>query len=213
VRILDLFCGVGGAAMGLHQALPEAEIVGVDIKPQPRYPFTFIQADAMTYPLEGFNFIWASPPCQRFSAMNNRFGHRPDRAPDLIDSVRQLLLKSGTFYVIENVPGAPLHHPVVLCGSMFNLQIPKGCLRRHRLFESNFPIKPLKCRHSGKSLTVAGHGATDGVKGGMKASADEARALMEMNWATRDGVAQAIPPAYSRYIGEQFKLSKENPCT
>ena len=140
MRILDLFCGAGGAAAGYHRAFPNAEIVGVDIVPQPRYPFTFIQADALEFPLDGFDFVHASPPCQAFTAYRRRGGGVGDGYPDLIAVVRARLLCHDATYVIENVPGAPLHHPVQLCGSSFGLNV-----RRHRLFETSFPAVGKRC--------------------------------------------------------------------
>jgi DNA (cytosine-5)-methyltransferase 1 len=108
-RILDLFCGAGGAAMGLHRAFPEAEIVGVDIKPQPHYPFKFVLDDAMTYPLEGFDFIWASPPCQAYSRLKNAWNARQHEK--LIPATRERLMGADAFWVIENVVGAELSNP------------------------------------------------------------------------------------------------------
>jgi hypothetical protein len=125
-RALDLFCGAGGASMGLHRA--GFEVVGVDACPQPEYPFAFVQADALTFPLDGFAFVWASPPCQAFTAYKRRTDHvRPRR--NLIPAVRARLAAAGVPYVIENVVGAPLRVPVMLCGSMFGLDV-----QRHRLF-------------------------------------------------------------------------------
>src|SRR5258708_28352590 len=131
MKVLDLFCGAGGAAMGLPRAWPDAEILGVDIVPQPRYPFKFVQADAMTFPLEGYDFIWASPPCQAFSKTRRITGKE---YPDLIDPIRQRF-PTRIPYVIENVTGAPLFAPVMLCGTMFGLKV-----IRHRNFETNFPF-------------------------------------------------------------------------
>ena len=109
MRILDLFCGAGGAGMGLHRAFPDAEITGVDIAPQKRYPFTFIQADALTYPLDGFDFVWASPPCQAFTIANHFLRIRGEsKHVNLIPLVRNRLQQWGGHYVIENVVGAPL---------------------------------------------------------------------------------------------------------
>ena len=107
-RALDLFCCAGGAGMGLHQA--GFEVVGVDISPQPRYPFEFHQADALTYPLDGFDFVWASPPCQKFCRLNTR--EDLSHYPDLIEPVRARLLASGLPFVIENVPEAPVRRDV-----------------------------------------------------------------------------------------------------
>jgi len=211
LRVLDLFSGAGGAATGIHQALEEAklehEIVGVDIKPQPRYPFKFVLGDAMTFLLGGWSFIWCSPPCQGYSS--GRYwvrGHNgASEHPRLIEKLRIRLysMLGNRDWVIENVQGAPLHNPVMLCGSMFGLNIAKGYLRRHRLFEALFPIKPLECAHGRQAISVCGHGA-GGMWGYRKANAAEARELLGIDWMNRDELAEAIPPAYSRYIMQQW---------
>src|ERR1035437_665181 len=131
-RLLDLFCCAGGAAMGYHRA--GFEVVGVDIKPQPHYPFEFHQGDALTYPLEGFDAYHASPPCQRFSAMQ-MIHHNQEVWPDLVDPIRQRLIATRKPYVIENVPATPLRVDLMLCGTMFGLRMP-----RHRIFESNITM-------------------------------------------------------------------------
>ena len=113
MRLLDLFCGAGGAAMGYHRA--GFEVVGIDIAPQPNYPFEFVQADAMEFPLDGFDAIHASPPCQAYTALAT------GKHPRLIEPMRERLASSGVPWVIENVVGAPLRQPVLLCGSMFGL--------------------------------------------------------------------------------------------
>jgi DNA (cytosine-5)-methyltransferase 1 len=129
--------------------------------------------------------------------------------PRLIEPVRRLLRASGKLYVIENVPGAPMRDPFCLCGSMFGLKSSRGYLRRHRLFESNFPIGSLpKCNHVGLAIGVYGHGS--GGLLGMRmrtANVDEARILMDMDWTTRDGMSQAIPPAYTEYVGRALALA------
>jgi DNA (cytosine-5)-methyltransferase 1 len=167
--------------MGLHRA--GYDVTGVDINPQPRYPFRFIQADAITFPLEGFDFIWASPPCQAFSRL--RHLHKKDR-PNLIPSTRSRLVKSGAPYCIENVEDAPLGESgflIMLCGTMFGLRTKGGRaeLRRHRVFETSFsiPLRP-RCQHgyvpalsvcgkgghftAPKVLTVCGHTPVDNVR-------------------------------------------------
>lgn len=208
-RVLDLFCGAGGAAMGLHRAWPDAEIVGVDIKPQPWYPFRFIQRDVFEYlswdPHWGknsqFDFVWASPPCQRYSMVtpkNHRDGH-----PDLIAPVRDALRKSEVPFVIENVVGAPLEYPVMLCGSMFGLRT-----RRHRIFETSFSwLSPAKCDHSQKVLLVTTAGANSRRIGNFK-STKNAMDAYGIDWMNGDGLKEAIPPAYSQYIAEQFDKAK-----
>jgi DNA (cytosine-5)-methyltransferase 1 len=200
VRILDLFCGAGGAAMGYHRAFPDAEIVGVDINPQPRYPFTFVQADAMTYPLDGFDFIHASPPCQGYSRMN----HVHKRAyPMLIAATRHRLRSSGAAWTIENVEGAPLIDPITLCGTMFGLAV-----LRHRLFESSFDVPAPRCgSHDGEFYAPTGHGAPNRANRARNPHlrgvgyTDRCRAAMGIDWMNRDELAEAIPPAYTEHIG------------
>lgn len=183
--------------MGLHRAFPNAEIVGVDIEPQPHYPFTFVQDDAFNYPLSPFDFVWASPVCKRYTRMTNC---RPDAAeghPDQIADVRKMLRGNGMPYVIENVPGSPLEYPVMLCGQMFDLQ-----LIRHRMFECSFPVNPPKHPVHRIKASRAGHwkpGTIMSVAGNY-APVSEARKAMGIDWMTRDEMSQAIPPAYSEYI-------------
>ncbi len=136
-RALDLFCGAGGASAGLVAA--GFEVLGVDLEPQPEYPFAFVRADALEYPLEGFDLVWASPPCQAFTAYRRRSGHvRP--AENRIPAMRARLRGVGAPHIIENVPGAPLEAPTTLCGSMFGLDV-----RRHRIFETSFGLDAPRC--------------------------------------------------------------------
>ena len=223
MRVLDLFSGAGGAAMGLHRAWPDAEIIGVDNRPQPRYPFVFVQGDAMTYPLEGFDFIWASPPCQHYSTL--RKGLWKDREhPDLVEPIRKRLLASGAEFVIENVMGAPMRNAVMLCGTMFNLGARNAELRRHRLFETSrcLGLVP-SCAHGVRGVKVPtigkdgserywpatievygnGGGSSRRDKRQMFPHADRA-AAMGIDWMNGKELSQAIPPAYSEYIARQF---------
>lgn len=133
MKALDLFCGAGGASMGLANA--GFEVTGVDIFDQPNYPFTFYKANALEFDLSGFDFIWASPPCQAFTLAQRI---QKNQHPDLIEPIRQRLIETNKPYCIENVVGAPLINPILLCGSMF----PGLRVYRHRLFESNFKIVP-----------------------------------------------------------------------
>lgn len=159
LKALDLFCCAGGATRGLQ--LAGFHVTGVDIKPQPRYVGdAFHQADALTFPLDGYDFIWASPPCQAFTAL--RFMPTAKEHPNLIPETRARLIYSGLPYSIENVEGAPLGESgylIVLCGTMFGLQTTDGRaeLRRHRLFETSFsiPLRP-QCRHGATPLGVYG---------------------------------------------------------
>jgi DNA (cytosine-5)-methyltransferase 1 len=202
MKVLDLFCGAGGAGMGLHRA--GFEVVGVDIRPQPNYPFEFHQADAVTFPLDGFDFIWASPPCQAHTTLAAR--HQDRDYPCFIEATRARLRAAGVPYVIENVVGAPLIHPIQLCGSSFGLKV-----RRHRLFEASFPILALPCAHEaqGQPIDVSGTGArrvkprTDGKGGNPNKPRNlaEAREAMGIDWMSRKEISQAIPPAYSQFIG------------
>ncbi len=199
VNLLDLFCGAGGAAVGYHQAGFD-DIIG--IVPQPNYPFEFIQADALQPPvdLDGFDLIHASPPCQAYSVMTlNALNH-----PDYIDQVRIMLETTGRDYIIENVVNAPLLGGARLCGSMFGLEV-----QRHRYFEATWLVMSPPCNHQwieGRPWTVTGHlhRTPQVYPHSMKPTREDAKALMEMPWADWREVVEAIPPAYTKFIGEQF---------
>lgn len=206
MRLLDLFCGAGGAAMGYHRAGFD-EIVGVDINPQPNYPFEFIRANALERSdFGGFDLVHASPPCQSYSALKGLIG---EIRPALVEPVRDLLAASGVPHVIENVVGAPLVDPIRLCGSSFGLGV-----WRHRLFELSFPVAlvpPCSHYHHPKPVDVTGTGGpsskprTDG--GGVSRkprSLEHARQSMGVDWMTRRELSEAIPPAYTEWIGTQF---------
>ncbi|MGX7895507.1 DNA cytosine methyltransferase [Tsuneonella sp. HG222] len=210
MRLLDLFCCAGGAGMGYHQA--GFEVVGVDIRPQPRYPFEFIQADCLTLDptfVASFDVIHASPPCQAHTALKAM----PDARvhADLIPATRAMLRDSGLPYVIENVVGAPLCDAIMLCGTMFGLGA-QGCeLHRHRLFESNIALEQPVCQHEGgpvvgvyggharkRSAKHGGRGTRDIWEGGHKAAAS---AAMGIDWMTLGEMSEAIPPAYTEWLG------------
>jgi DNA (cytosine-5)-methyltransferase 1 len=217
-KLLDLFCCAGGVAAGYARA--GFEVVGVDIKPQRNFPFEFVQADALTLPmgfLQSFDAIHASPPCQSYSDLAKRNGNAHEW-PRLIEPVREMLIKTGKPYVIENVEGAPLLNPAVLCGTMF-----KGLrVLRHRLFESNFLIivpphgKHPRCHTFDKRKSQ--YGKTDdmidfvSVNGGGNCSIAAARDAMGIDWMTKGELNEAIPPAYTEFIGKQLmqhlKISK-----
>jgi DNA (cytosine-5)-methyltransferase 1 len=194
-RLLDLFCGAGGVAVGYAKA--GFEVVGVDILRQPHYPFSFVQADAVLFPLDGFDVVHASPPCQRYSICQN-FLQRIEAYPDLVPVMRRRLLQWGGLWVIENVPGAPMEHGVVLCGSMFGL----GVLR-HRYFESSvllFP--PGSCHHAG-SVKDGTYISVFG-KGGRGFTRERGSQAMGIDWMTIEEMRQAIPPAYTEWLGQQL---------
>jgi DNA (cytosine-5)-methyltransferase 1 len=204
VRVLDLFCGAGGAAVGIHRAWPEAKIVGVDIKPQKHYPFVFCQLDAMSFEpwtLKTYDFIWASPPCQRYSVVTPKA--KKNAHPDLLGEVFNRLIASGVPFVVENVPNARSRftHPVMLCGSMFGLRC-----RRHRIFEAYFNFcAPKPCDHSVRPLLVTTAGVNSRNNGNFK-SVKNAPLAYGIDWMTGDELKEAIPPAYSEYIAKQYDL-------
>jgi DNA (cytosine-5)-methyltransferase 1 len=224
-RLLDLFCGAGGAAMGYARA--GFEVVGVDIKPQPHYPFEFIQSDALDvlryltrtpdwsavqvgWPEldEPFDVIHASPPCQAFT----RAGHlrtaqgRTTAALDLVDVTRQLLIATGLPYIIENVPGAPLEG-ITLCGSSFGLRV-----RRHRIFESNRALMSLPCEHKAQGRPVGVYyRPNDDIPKGGSTSRDlaDGQDAMGIDWMKWDELKESIPPSYTEWIGRQLITTLE----
>lgn len=213
-RLLDLFCGAGGASMGYHMA--GFDVTGVDIRDHPDYPFEFIRADALEVDLSGYDAIHASPPCQGYKASAYRW-------PRLIPDVRARLVPTGVPYVIENVPeaGREMISPVRLCGSSFGLRV-----RRHRMFECSFPLTPVPCEHAwqdshqpyrlhtARSKVEAGfrmsgiqpvHGGNQNVGGN---SLYLKSVAMGIDWMTEGDLNEAIPPAYTLHIGRQlFKIT------
>jgi len=207
-RLLDLFCGAGGAAMGYHRA--GFDVTGVDINPQPRYPFTFIQADAMSFPLDGYDAIHASPPCRDKTVLTSVIGF--DGTGWMLEASRDRLAESGVPWVIENVGGAHMPASVMYCGTEFGLMttMPRYgevWLSRHRKFWSSvFLWGAGGCNCAGRKIIgVYGNGA-----GGPRAStrgpgmAKAAREVMGIDWMRRRELDQAIPPAYTEYIGAQL---------
>jgi DNA (cytosine-5)-methyltransferase 1 len=188
------------------------EVVGVDLSPQPRYPFEFIERDALRLDrgfLAGFDAIHASPPCQSYSDLAKRNGNADDW-PRLIEPVRKMLKKTGLPFVIENVEGAPLRNPVTLCGTMF----PGLRVLRHRLFEANFAILAPPHQKHPKVHTFdrrkAHYGKTDEwrdfvqVTGGGNCTLAAAKSAMGIDWMSKNELNEAIPPAYTELIGRQL---------
>lgn len=204
-RALDLFCKAGGASEGLARA--GFEVVGIDIEDQPNYPYQFYQMstfDVTPEYLNEFDFIWASPPCQGFTAYKRRNNHvKP--CLNLIPETRELLSKFKGGWVIENVEGAPLLSPITLCGSMFGLDV-----KRHRLFESNFPIDPLKCNH--KVWTPRFPPATNRTNLRKTVEVGVYRIPLETQKKAMGierkislvELSNAIPPSYSEHIAKCF---------
>ena len=207
VKILDLYCGAGGAAMGLHRT--GFEIVGIDIEPQPNYPFGFIQADALEFDLDGYDAYWASPPCQAFTWASSKARNRGKVYPNLIKETRERLLKTNKPFIIENVIGAPIRKDLMLCGTMFELNI-----IRHRHFEieglfipqlSHPEHKPpiiIQTKNNtlakrSQYCSVAGHGGH-----GCSFKYEDWKGAMQIDWMTKKELTQAVPPAYSEYIGQ-----------
>ena len=204
-KLLDLFCCAGGAATGYQRA--GFDVTGVDLTCQPRYPFAFIQADALLLDsdfLGEFDAIHASPPCQSYSDLARRNGNAHEW-PRLVEPVRELLRSTKLPYVIENVEGAPLLQPVVLCGTMF----PGLRVLRHRLFETNFHLlvpphrrHPLchtldkRKRHYGKTDEMRDFVS---VNGGGNCSVAAARDAMGIDWMNKNELNEALPPAYTEF--------------
>jgi len=210
-RMLDLFCGAGGSAVGYYRA--GFDVVGVDIAPQPRYPFEFHQADALTFPPDGYDAVHASPPCQAHTTMSNRWrgqGGTADGHPELIGPTRARLEGSGVPWVMENVVGAraKMESALLLHGAMFGLQV-----HRPRLFESNVLLMCPQWVGGVPRGGVAVYGKcdgrrlwthTDGTTLRAASSLTEARAAMGIDWMEWDELKEAIPPAYTSWLGAQL---------
>jgi DNA (cytosine-5)-methyltransferase 1 len=215
-RLLDLFCGAGGAAMGYSRA--GFKIVGVDVEPQPRYPFEFYQRDALEFLRHGietaylwtggskFDAIHASPPCQLFSAYQRANKHQGEHV-NLIPETRSLLEETGLPYVIENVPGAPLEDPVTICGVSVGLEV-----RRHRLFESNIDLIVPPCACGGwmpakfdrGSRHIRPNDRRTVAVGEWRIPLEVQQKAMGIDWMPVQDLSQAIPPAYTELIGHQL---------
>jgi len=213
--LLDLFCGGGGAAMGYSRA--GFRVVGVDHVRQPHYPFEFILADAMTFPLEGWDAIHASPPCQRFTSLKSAWNALDHT--DLLTPTLARLDAISVPWVVENVSGAPMRSAVQLCGSSFNLGCNGAQLRRHRLFEINWPLMAPPCAHDRARRVIGvygGHGRDRRRRfNAQDFPTSDRRTAMGIDWMTGTELSQAIPPAYTEYIGHHLMaevLRREGPC-
>ena len=218
-RLLDLFCGAGGAGWGYY--LAGFDVTGVDIKPQPHYPLRFVQGDALEYLAahgHEYDAIHASPPCQAFTALGRLWKSDityQSRHPDLVADTRRLLERIGRPYVIENVPGSPLNTRVILCGAMFGLKV-----YRHRWFETSFLCFQLQhtphhdhTPSAGRGLSPKGFISVTGTGGAMGLTVPYMKYVSEamgIDWMDRAGISQAIPPAYTRHIGTQLRRVLDN---
>jgi len=213
MKLLDLFCGGGGASVGYARA--GFEVFGVDISWRHKYPFDRIKADALEVLddekfISQFDVIHASPPCQAFSPVRNLqlAQGRTYARPDLIGPVREKLIRWGGIYVIENVPSAPMTG-IILCGSSFGLKV-----RRHRRFESNIQLETLPCRHKeqGRPVGIYGSMRDNLPKGGRTAvSIEEAQEAMGIDWLGWLSLKEAIPPIYTEHLGKQIAAQIKNP--
>ena len=210
-KVLDLYCKAGGAGTGFARS--GCIVTGVDIEHQPRYPFRFIQADALEFLRahgHEFDYVHASPPCQRDSNMTRGlWKDRVESHPDLIGPTHDLLVKIGKPYDIENVPGAraKLKDPVMLCGSMFGLKV-----RKHRYFETSYPVLVPTCKHKeqGRVVAVYGHSGGSSKRDGLKfGGVDTWKEAMQIDWMTGSELAEAIPPAYTEFLWSCYVKTQE----
>lgn len=215
--LLDLFCCEGGASAGYVRA--GFDVLGIDITPQPRYPYRFLQADALgllswlidSHAIRQFAAIHASPPCQRYSTLKSMTTHQ---YADLLAPTRELLMTSGLPWILENVATAPMHQGIEICGTALGLNV-----RRHRRFDSSHLLYgPGMCRHNPDNVNVYGHGAWNyrprsddpRIKHWTRKTQQcplpvaAAKEAFEASWMTQHGLAECIPPAYTEFLGRQL---------
>lgn len=221
MRIVDLMCGAGAASWGYHLAFPDAEIVGVDIEPQPNYPFEFIQADALTFDLDGFDLVHASPPCHDHSTSTatQRKRSGPHGTGWMLAHMARRFAGLDVPWVIENVEGAKMPeapYAFRLCGSSFLLD-----LRRHRKFITNFPVVAPPCAHGWQtprftslrwaSRKIGQLSPVVGVHGSTQYPGDFAnrKAAMRVDWMTLRELNQAIPPCFTMHIGQALTSDRQ----
>lgn len=188
--------------MGYHKA--GFEVVGVDIEPQPNYPFEFHQADAMDYPIEGFDAVHASPPCQDHSRLSKNYGAPVHGTGKLLENTLARLA-GIKYWIVENVQDADMPGAITLCGASFGLGASGLDLPRHRKFKTSFPLLAPPCSHRpGKTMGVYGNGTNSWhrKKLGRNLTMAEMREAMQIDWTNRYELSQAIPPAYTEYIGK-----------
>ena len=201
--ILDLFCGAGGAAMGIYQAARkrgvEVKIIGIDNQEQPHYPFNFIKADLTTHTIDNLGlrpvFIWASPPCQAYSVGSRAARKRGKIYPDLVERTKEILDSAAPCpSVIENVIGAPIRPDLKLCGRRFGLKV-----YRHRVFEiEGFEVRqPKHNKHDTRMVLGRDYFS---VAGKVVGSIKQWRSAMGIQWMNREEIVEAVPPAYAKYI-------------
>jgi DNA (cytosine-5)-methyltransferase 1 len=224
LRALDMYCGAGGATRGLQRA--GFHVTGIDLKASPRYcgnEFWHMDVlDLAVIDLWNFDFIWASPPCQAHTSLKTM--HNAKQHVDLISDTRHMLAGSGRPFVIENVVGAPLINPFRLRGTMFGLGAAGAQLLRDRIFETSFPVGSLPPDERDSDKPVIGiygghyrnrrrgpHGPRNpgeerrnGERGLKDFTAADGREAMQIDWMTGNELSQAIPPAYSHWIAEQW---------
>ncbi len=207
LKLLDLFCGAGGASMGYHRA--GFDVTGVDISPQPRYPFTFHQADALEYlksNYKKFDVIHASPPCQRYSNITKISGSQ-NTHPDLLQPTIDALHATCKPFIVENVPGAPMKNYLMLCGTMFGLKVFR---HRHFVTKPSILLSPRSCNHYGRSCNGGKNGDQRHPNGefitvtGSVSPIAKAKLAMGIDWMNRAELVESIPPAYTEWIGKEL---------